>query len=946
MPIPAPDPLHAIVIRGARQHNLKNIDLVLPRDRFVVLSGLSGSGKSSLAFDTLYAEGQRRYVESLSTYARQFLEQMQKPDVEHIAGLPPTIAIQQRAGSSNPRSTVATTTEIYDYLRVLFARAGAPFCPKCARPIARQSPEAIADQILAQYPGARIQVLAPLIRGRKGEHREVLRAIVAQGYVRARVDGLGMDVSRAPALDKRRAHTIEAVVDRLEVQPGVRGRLHESVEQALKLGEGVAIVAREQAGKWVDTVFSEKLGCPDCLISLEELEPRIFSFNSPYGACATCNGLGTKLEFDPELVIPDPELSISRGAVSAWRGGGRRMTIHYNYLLRHFCADYGIDPDLPVKDFGRDQLQVLLHGSAKAKKPRAEFEGVIPNLERRFTHTESEFVKHRLSHYLTEGLCPVCKGARLKPTSLAVRVGGRNIREVCALSIQDAQAFFGALPLDGERAAIARPILREIQGRLGFLVDVGLGYLSLDRTSGTLSGGEAQRIRLGTQVGSGLVGVCYVLDEPTIGLHQRDNARLVSTLLKLRDQGNTVIVVEHDEQTIRAADHLVDMGPGAGAHGGQIVAQGSLEEILAHPDSPTGAFLSGRRSIALPSKRRDPEGSGHRLRVRGARENNLKRIDVAFPLGLFICVTGVSGSGKSTLVNDILFKGAARKLTRTGEKPGAHDALEGVDWIDKVIAIDQSPIGRTPRSNAATYTGVFDPIRKVMSLVTEARIRGFKPGRFSFNVKGGRCEACQGQGTKLIEMHFLPDVYVTCEACRGTRYNKETLEVRYRGKTIAEILEMRVDEAVLFFKSFDQIQRLLKTLRDVGLGYLPMGQSSTTLSGGEAQRVKLATELGKTESGHSLYIMDEPTTGLHFADIANLLDVIQRLVARGNTMVVIEHNLDVIKTADWIIDLGPEGGEAGGRVVAQGTPEQIAAHQTSHTGRFLREVLREPAARA
>ncbi len=935
------DPNHAIVIRGARQHNLKGVDLTLPRDKFIVLTGLSGSGKSSLAFDTIYAEGQRRYVESLSAYARQFLEQMQKPDVDSITGLPPTIAIQQRAGSSNPRSTVATTTEIYDYLRVLYARAGIPHCPSCGREIRRQSPQSITYQVISSCVGKRVLVLAPIVRGRKGEHREVFRGIVAQGYVRARVNGKVLEVGTAPTLDKRKAHVIEAVVDRLEVSDAVRGRLHESIEQALQLGEGLVIIAREaEATKakgeaWEDTAYSEKLGCPDCGTSLEEMEPRIFSFNSPYGACEACNGLGTKLEFDEDLVIRNPELSVSRGAVAAWRGGGRRMTIYYNRLLKDFCEDRRIDPERALKHWRPADRKALLRGDSS-------FEGVVPNLVRRFTHTESEFVKHRLGQFLSERPCPACKGARLRPGSLAVHVGGRSIRDVCGLSVDAALAFFRELPVTGEAERVARPVLKEVLARLGFLADVGLGYLSLDRASGTLSGGEAQRIRLGTQVGSGLVGVCYVLDEPTIGLHQRDNDRLVNTLLRLRDQGNTVIVVEHDEQTIRASDYVVDMGPAAGAHGGRIVAQGTVDEIAAHPDSPTGAYLSGRRHIQVPPRRRtgDPRKI---VRVRGARENNLKRVSAEFPLGCFVCVTGVSGSGKSTLVNEVLCKGALRSLGVATEKPGAHDVIEGLDWLDKVIAIDQSPIGRTPRSNAATYTGAFDPIRKVMSLVTEARIRGYKPGRFSFNVKGGRCEACQGQGTKLIEMHFLPDVYVTCEACKGTRYHRETLEVRYRGKNIAEILDMRVEEAVGFFRSFDQIRRVLKTLQDVGLGYLSLGQSSTTLSGGEAQRVKLATELGKVESGSVLYVMDEPTTGLHFADIANLLDVIRRLVDRGNTMVVIEHNLDVIKTADWIVDMGPEGGEAGGRVVASGTPEQVAANPASHTGRFLREVLK-PAA--
>ena len=937
-PLPSDSQRH-IVIRDAREHNLKHLTLAIPRDKFVVITGLSGSGKSSLAFDTIFAEGQRRYVESLSAYARQFLEQMQKPAVESIDGLPPTIAIEQRSGISSPRSTVATTTEIYDFLRLLFARCGTPFCWKCGRAIAQQSAEQIVRAILEQREEkpVRMMILAPLVRGRKGEHDDILRKARADGYVRVRVDGIVTDLSNVSKLAKNKKHDIDVVVDRLVLQAGVETRLNDSVETALKLADGVLVVSKETANGWADTLYSERYACPDCGISYEELQPNMFSFNSPYGACPTCDGLGTRLEFDPELIVPDKDLTLREGAVEVWRRGGKRMAIYYHYILRDFCRDFKVDPEVPFRDLPKEIRDALIFGS-DGKGGRPAFEGVMPECARRFEKTSSEYVKSRLHEYMSELPCPTCNGARLKRESLAVRVEGRAIHEVTALSITDALGFFDGLKLEGEKDRIAAPILKEIRQRLRFMVDVGIGYLTLDRTSGTLAGGEAQRIRLATQVGSGLVGVCYVLDEPTIGLHQRDNQRLIHTLLHLRDIGNTVIVVEHDEACIRTADYIFDLGPAAGAHGGEIVAEGTVEEIMASPKSLTGAYLDGRMSIAIPPKRR-PADLKEAIQVRGAKENNLKNVNAAFPLGVFTCVTGVSGSGKSTLVTQILYRALARKFYRHRERPGRHDRILGANKIDKIVEIDQSPIGRTPRSNPATYTKIFDHIRNVFALTKEAKIRGYGPGRFSFNVKGGRCEACQGQGTRMIEMHFLPDVFVTCEQCKGRRYNHETLEIRFKGLNIAEVLDLRVEEAMETFGAFPAVKRLLETLNDVGLGYITLGQSSIMLSGGEAQRIKLAAELGKKSTGSTLYILDEPTTGLHFADINRLLDVLNRLVELGNTVVVIEHNLDVIKSADYILDLGPEGGEAGGLLLASGTPEEVAAVEGSHTGLFLREIL-------
>ncbi len=934
-----------IKIYGAREHNLANINLAIPRDKLIVITGLSGSGKSSLAFDTIYAEGQRKYVESLSAYARQFLEQMQKPDVEHIEGMPPTIAIEQRSSGSNPRSTVATTTEIYDYLRLLFARIGTPHCYKCGREIRTQPVSTIVDTVLSWDADARIMILAPLIRGQKGIHKEIFERIQREGFVRVRVDGRLYQIQDAPSLEKEKykKHTIEVVVDRLVVKPEIKNRLTDSIELALSLANGLVIVSKlidNQSDKWEDHLFSEKYACPDCGISLAELEPRIFSFNSPYGACKKCDGLGTILEFDPDLIVPDPNLSLAEGAIDAWRHSGKRMNIWYNRLLREFCRDFGISMDTPYKAIPPKIRHILMYGTSEKDEEEfgAYFEGVIPNLEYRWENTDSDFVKERLHRYLSEQPCKACGGARLRPEALAVKINGKNIYDITKMSIKEAYEFFNNLRLTGEKKIIAEQILKEIRHRLMFMVDVGLDYLTLNRTSGTLSGGEAQRIRLATQVGSGLVGVCYVLDEPTIGLHQRDNQRLIKTLTRLRDLGNTVIVVEHDEQTILSADHIIDMGPGPGAHGGRVVYEGPVKGLVRSKRSITGKYLSGKLQIELPEKRREVD-LNYSIILKGASENNLKNITVKFPLGVFVCVTGVSGSGKSTLITQTLLRVLKRRLYGSREKPGKYSSISGVHLIDKVIEIDQSPIGRTPRSNPATYVGVFDHIRQLYAQTKEAKIRGYKPGRFSFNVRGGRCEACQGQGTKKIEMHFLPDVYITCEECGGKRYNRETLEIKYRGKNIAEILDMRIEEALTFFENFPKIKQLLQALYDVGLGYMSLGQSSTTLSGGEAQRVKLAAELGKTATGKTLYILDEPTTGLHFADIHNLLNVLNRLVDRGNTVIVIEHNLDVIKCADYIIDLGPEGGDEGGYVVATGTPEEIANNPNSYTGQFLKEKL-------
>ncbi len=979
--------LKSIRIRGAREHNLKNIDVEIPRDQLVVITGLSGSGKSTLAFDTVFAEGQRKYMESLSTYARQFLDQLQKPEVDEIEGLPPTIAIEQRSASSNPRSTVATTTEIYDYLRVLFARAGTPHCWECGRPISGQTPSQIVDAVMKYPAGTKIMVLSPLIRGQKGEHKDTFGAIHKQGFVRARVDGVIAELptpAAAPQLKKTFAHNIEAIVDRIVLKPEIRSRLADSIETALKLAQGLVIVAVGQPdGSWSDQVFSEKFACPlHPHVSLPELEPRLFSFNSPHGACPACHGLGTTFKFDAELIVPDESLSIENGAIEAWRKNGKRMNIWYSRVLRQFCRDFGIDYAMPYKDIPRKVQQVLMYGTdAKGDQGTgAEFEGVVPNVQRRFENTESEFVKARMHQYMSEQPCLVCGGTRLKKEALAVRLDprgtgvppvlatpedqssgvaeiapaatgatailpGYSIHDVSTMTVEQARKFFEDLRLSEERTKIAEPIVREIGARLGFMFDVGLGYLTLDRKTGSLSGGEAQRIRLATQVGSGLVGVCYVLDEPTIGLHQRDNARLIRTLKRLQSIGNTVLMVEHDEDCIRAADYLIDIGPGAGAHGGTLVCAGPVPDVFNNRQSITIKYLTGEYAIVTPATRRPVDPDKLALEIKGCRENNLKNVDVRFPLGGLICVTGVSGSGKSTLVNQTLIPAIRRKLYGSKVKAGLHKQLNGLAKIDKVIEIDQSPIGRTPRSNPATYTGVFDEIRRVFAKTREAKIRGYEAGRFSFNVKGGRCEACQGQGTKCIEMHFLPDVYVKCEVCHGARYNAETLEIHYRGKSVADVLKMTVEEALAFFENFPQIHRMLKAVNDVGLSYVELGQPSTQLSGGEAQRVKLASELGKNPTGHTLYVLDEPTTGLHFADIHNLLNVLNRLADLGNTILVIEHNLDVIKCADWIIDMGPEGGHGGGQVVAEGPPERIVQVAESYTGQYLKAHL-VPAAAA
>jgi excinuclease ABC subunit A len=955
---PAPD-LRSIRVRGAREHNLKGVDIDIPRDRLVVMTGVSGSGKSSLAFDTIFAEGQRKYMESLSAYARQFLDQMQKPDVESIEGLPPTIAIEQRGGGHTPRSTVATTTEIYDYLRLLFARCGTPTCwhrdakgRTCGKPIRATAPTQIVDALLA-HEGARLMLCAPVVRGKKGFHKEVLEAFAKQGLVRARVDGTVVDVREALkaggenplGLGRYETHDIEAVVDRVVARAEDRQRIAESVETALKLGEGNLLVLQEsEGGAWAEHRYSERFSCaehPEC--ALEELEPRLFSFNSPHGACPTCAGLGHVQEFDPDLVVPDPTVPFTE-AIEPWRRNGPRMNMYYARAIRQFAGFFKLKPSVPFDELPAKIRTYLMQGIPASEREAlgAKFEGVLPNLKRRFEESESEFVKERLLAYMSASPCPGCAGKRLRPASLAVKLRSgtleTGISDVTAMSIERAVGFFASLTLGAMQAQVAQPILKEIDARLGFLASVGLGYLTLDRASGTLSGGEAQRIRLATQVGSGLVGVAYVLDEPTIGLHQRDNDRLLATLRRLADIGNTVLVVEHDEDVIRAADHLVDVGPGPGRHGGRIVAQGSVDEVAAAADSLTGAYLSGRRGIAVPAKRR-PLRADRAIVVKGARENNLKGIDVAFPLGGFVCVTGVSGSGKSTLVTDILLKAAQRHVHGSKAAPGAHDRVNGLAGTERVVEVDQSPIGRTPRSNPATYTGIFDEIRKHFAKVPEAKIRGYEPGRFSFNVKGGRCEACQGQGMVKIEMHFLPDVFVACEACKGSRYARETLDIRFKGKTIAEVLDMTVDDAVLHFDAHPRVRGMLECLRDVGLGYMQLGQASTTLSGGEAQRIKLATELGNMSSTQTLYVLDEPTTGLHFADVERLLSVLQRLADAGHTLVVIEHNLDVIKCADWIVDLGPEGGERGGTVVASGTPEDVAKSAASHTGRYLKPIL-------
>jgi excinuclease ABC subunit A len=943
-----------IRIRGAREHNLRNVDLELPRDRLIVFTGLSGSGKSSLAFDTIYAEGQRRYVESLSAYARQFLGQMDKPDVDFIEGLSPAISIDQKSASRNPRSTVGTITEIYDYLRLLYARIGVPHCPNCGRVITRQTPQQIVDRVLELPEGTRFQVLAPVVRGRKGEYEGLLKELASQGFTRARVDGEVHDLGDKLDLARYEQHTIEVVVDRLVRRAGIERRLTDSLETALRLAEGVAeveIVPRDGDGN-ADTdnetlTFSEHLACNHCGISFDELAPRNFSFNSPYGACERCDGLGTRFEVDPELVVPDDDLSIGEGAITPWSGFRSR---YFDRVLEAVADEYGFGIDTPWKKLRKKDRQAVLFGTGqrevhvryrnrygRQRSYHTGFEGVVPWLERRHTEAESDRTREQIEGYMREVPCPACHGARLKPASLAVTVGGINIHELGEMSIARTAEFLANLELSERDLMIAERVQKEVNERLRFLLDVGLDYLNLNRNSGTLAGGEAQRIRLASQVGSGLVGVLYVLDEPSIGLHQRDNQRLIDTLLRLRDIGNTVIVVEHDEETIRVADHVVDIGPGAGEHGGEIVAAGALKKVLAEPRSMTGQYLTGKRSIPVPAVRREPGEAW--LAVRGAREHNLKDIDVELPLGCFVCVTGVSGSGKSTLVNDILFHALMQRVYKSKTVPGRHKTVEGAEHLDKVINIDQSPIGRTPRSNPATYTGVFDKIRSLFASTQESKVRGYLPGRFSFNVKGGRCEACAGDGTIKIEMHFLPDVYVPCEVCKGARYNRDTLDITFKGKNIADVLDMPAEEALSFFENQPPIARQMQTLVDVGLGYVRLGQPAPTLSGGEAQRVKLSTELGKRATGRTIYILDEPTTGLHFEDVRRLLHVLQRLVDAGNTVLVIEHNLDVIKSADWIIDLGPEGGAGGGQVIAEGSPEHVAKVPESYTGQFLAPLL-------
>ena len=936
-----------LVIHGAREHNLKNVTLDLPRDQLIVFTGLSGSGKSSLAFDTIYAEGQRRYVESLSSYARQFLGQMEKPDVDFIEGLSPAISIDQKSTSRNPRSTVGTITEIYDYLRVLYARVGHPHCPKCGRPIGRQTPEQIVDQVLELPEGTRFQVLAPVVRGRKGEYEKLLADLARRGFPRARIDGELRDLSEQIRLPRNYKHTIEVVVDRLVAKADIRRRVADSIETALELSEGIAAIAVQtpDGGEEIQT-FSQKLACTFDGISFDELAPRNFSFNSPYGACTTCDGLGTRLEVDPELIVPDPDLSLAEGAIAVWSSG--RLE-YWDRVLKAVAEAHGFSGDTPWKKLPKRAREVVLYGSdeeiyvryknryGRQRSYWTTYEGVVDNVGRRHQETDSEAQREKLEQFMREIPCRACKGTRLRPESLAVTVGGLNIAELTDLAIRDALTFTQSVELSDRERMIAERLLKEIRARLGFLVDVGLDYLTLNRASATLAGGEAQRIRLATQIGSALVGVLYVLDEPSIGLHQRDNRRLIDTLVRLRDLGNTLIIVEHDEATIAAADTIVDIGPGAGEHGGEIVYAGDLKGLLEDERSITGAFLSGRRRIPLPEVRRGP--GKRRLKILGAREHNLKNVDLDLPLGLFVCVTGVSGSGKSTLVQDVLLRALMQKVYRSRVLPGKHRKLVGWEQVDKVIDIDQSPIGRTPRSNPATYTGVFDHIRRLFAQVPEARVRGYQPGRFSFNVRGGRCENCAGDGQIKIEMHFLPDVYVTCEVCKGHRYNRETLEVKYKHRSIADVLEMSVDEACEFFRNIPVISRHMQTLSDVGLGYIKLGQPAPTLSGGEAQRIKLASELHKRATGNTLYVLDEPTTGLHFEDIRKLLSVLQRLVAQGNTVLVIEHNLDVIKTADWVIDLGPEGGDGGGEIVAAGPPEEIAMNPNSHTGQFLGEVL-------
>ncbi len=937
-----------LIVRGAREHNLKNVSIELPRNALIVFTGLSGSGKSSLAFDTIFAEGQRRYVESLSAYARQFLGQMDKPDVDFIEGLSPAVSIDQKSTNRNPRSTVGTITEVYDYLRLLFARAGRPHCPTCGKAVSRQSPQQIVDQILTMPATTKFQVLAPIVRSRKGEFVELFADLITQGFSRARVDGEVIQLTDVPKLKKQEKHTIEVVVDRLTAKEESKTRLTDSIETALRLASGIVLLDFVDAkGAEKERTYSEHLACHDCNLSFEELEPRSFSFNSPFGACPECSGIGTKLEVDNDLIIPDDSISINEGAIAPWSGG--QSSDYFLRLLEALAKDVSFSLDTPWKKISvkaRDaiingyeyEIKMKYKGRYGTKNYTTGFEGVVPFIHRRHSETDSDYSRDKYEAYMRETPCDVCKGARLKPEVLAVTLGDKNISEITELSIMECAEFLKAIKLNKREAQIAERVMKEVHARLGFLLDVGLDYLSLARPAGTLSGGEAQRIRLATQIGSGLVGVLYVLDEPSIGLHQRDNRRLIDTLTRLRNLGNTLIVVEHDEETIRTADWVVDIGPGAGEHGGKVVVSGSYDDLIASKESITGAYLSGRKSIAIPAKRRkvDPK---RQLIVKGAKENNLQNIDVEVPLGVFVSVTGVSGSGKSTLVNDILYTVLANKLNGARLVPGRHRTVSGVDLLDKVVHVDQSPIGRTPRSNPATYTGVFDKVRALFAETSEAKIRGYQQGRFSFNVKGGRCENCSGDGTITIEMNFLPDVYVPCEVCHGARYNRETLEVHYKGKTIADVLDMPIELAAGFFESVPAIARYLKTLNDVGLGYVRLGQSAPTLSGGEAQRVKLATELQRRSTGRTIYVLDEPTTGLHFEDVSKLLGVLNRLVDTGNTVVVIEHNLDVIKSSDWVIDMGPEGGFRGGLVVAQGTPEDVAKVKASYTGQFLGEIL-------
>jgi len=933
--------LDKIIIRGAREHNLKNINLELPRGKFIVITGISGSGKSSLAFDTIFAEGQRRYMESLSSYARQFLGQMEKPDIDYIEGLSPAISIDQKSVSHNPRSTVGTVTEIHDYLRLLFARVGKPHCYKCGRPIESQTIDQMVDRILSLPDKTKIMIMAPLVRGRKGEYKKLFEDYREKGYLRMRVDGEVRDLEEEIKLDRYRKHDIELVIDRIVIKPGVNSRIADSMETALKIGDNTAVV---NVIDGEDMLFSGKMSCIHCGISFEEQEPRMFSFNSPYGACPRCTGLGFKLELAPELVVPDPSKSISQGALSPF--GKPERNFRHNKSeswfwerFRNFAEEHNIDMNIPYSKLDDNLKHIILYGTAGKRTDvrffrGLVFEGVIPNLERRYKQTDSEYIRREIEKYMADLACPDCGGTRLKPQSLAVTIGDKNIAQVSALSIKDCLKFFTDLEFTGREYMIARRIVKEIRERLQFMVDVGLDYLTLDRTAGTLAGGEAQRIRLATQIGSSLVGVLYIMDEPSIGLHQRDNRRLLDTLVKLRNLGNTLIVVEHDEETIRTADHVLDIGPGAGVHGGEIVFQGTPEEIVKCDESCTGKYLSGK--LGVTTERKIRKSNGKSLWIRGARHHNLKNIDVEFPLGLFICVTGVSGSGKSSLINEILYRSLARIFHSSSARPGPHDRIEGWKNLDKVIIIDQSPIGRTPRSNPATYTGVFTPIRQLFAATREARKRGYKQGRFSFNIRGGRCEACQGAGILKIEMHFLPDVYVPCEVCKGKRYNRETLQVLYKGKSISDVLDMTVEEAMEFFANIPKIYNKLKTIYDVGLGYIELGQPATTLSGGEAQRVKLSTELSKRATGKTLYMLDEPTTGLHFHDVARLLKVLHRLVESGNTVIVIEHHLDVIRSADHIIDLGPEGGDEGGYVVCCGSPEEVAKCEKSYTGQFLK----------